>query len=203
MSGYIAWVTHDPLLSAVVQFAVLGTLGETISASLRARRLALPCRGLELVGKVAAWGILGVVIKFGFTGMRGFARELLAHGFLPRFLAAGVGWGFAVSVLTNVFFGPQMMFFHRLEDHLIARKWNMAGLTTAWWTLVWFWIPAHTVTFSLPVNYQIGLAAVWSLVLGIILGAAKGKAVKQAATGAAATRADLPGAKTHRTPAKN
>ena len=79
-------------------------------------------------------------------------------------------WALAVSVLTNLFFGPQMMFFHRLEDNLILWKWDMASLTTAWWTLLWFWIPAHTVTFSLPVEYQIGLAALWSVVLGLILG---------------------------------
>ena len=102
--------------------------------------------------------------------MKGFTRTLLDHRLLPAFVDSGLGWAFAVSVMTNLFFGPQMMFFHRLEDNLIDRKWNMAGLTTAWWTLLWFWIPAHTVTFSLQTEYQIGLAAVWSLVLGLIMG---------------------------------
>ena len=41
---------------------------------------------------------------------------------------------------------------------------------TAWRTLIWFWIPAHTLTFSLAVDYQVGLAALWSLALGLILG---------------------------------
>ncbi|MDO9695544.1 MAG: hypothetical protein Q7W56_12510, partial [Candidatus Latescibacteria bacterium] len=71
------------------------------------------------------------------------------------------------------FFGPQMMAFHRWEDNLILRRHGYAGITTAWWTLVWFWIPAHTVTFSLPADYQIGLAALWGLVLGVILGLSK------------------------------
>jgi hypothetical protein len=62
---------------------------------------------------------------------------------------------------------------HCPEDNLIDRRWNMAGLTTAWWTLLWFWIPAHTVTFSLQTEYQIGLAAIWSLVLGPIMGYTK------------------------------
>jgi hypothetical protein len=173
MQGYVSWVTAHPLFSAFVQFALLGTLGEIVSASLRKKKAALPCGPLPLAGKVAAWGILGIVIKLGFTGMRGFATSLLEHGYLPRFAAAGVGWAFALSALTNIFFGPQMMFFHRLEDNLILWRWNMAGLTKAWATLIWFWIPAHTVTFSLPQEYQIGLAAVWSLALGIILGLAK------------------------------
>lgn len=170
MSGYVSWVTAHPLTSAAVQFAVLGTLGEIMSSSLRMKAPALPCRWPQLAGKILAWALLGVIIKYGFTGMRGFTRALLEHGFLPGFMEAGLGWALAVSVLTNLFFGPQMMFFHRLEDNLILWKWDMTGLTTAWWTLLWFWIPAHTVTFSLPVEYQIGLAALWSVVLGLILG---------------------------------
>jgi hypothetical protein len=105
--------------------------------------------------------------------MKGFTKALLEHNLLPQFMADGIGWAFAVSLLTNVFFGPQMMFFHRLEDNLILWEWNTKGMTRAWWTLIWFWIPAHTVTFSLPPDYQIGLAAVWSLVLGLILGLSK------------------------------
>ncbi len=170
MSGYISWVAAHPLTSAAVQFAVLGTLGEIISSSLRMKSPALPCRWPQLAGKIIAWAVLGIIIKYGFTGMKGFTRALLDHGLLPGFMDAGLGGAFAVSVLTNLFFGPQMMFFHRLEDNLILWKWDMAGLTTAWWTLLWFWIPAHTVTFSLPVDYQIGLAALWSVVLGLILG---------------------------------
>ncbi len=173
MSVYINWVINNPLLSAAVQFAILGTFGEIISFSLRRKRPAMPCSFPQLVGKIAAWAVLGIIIKYGFTGMTGFTRALLEHNFLPAFMATGVGFGFAVSVLTNIFFGPQMMFFHRLEDNLILWKWNMGGLTTAWWTLIWFWIPAHTITFSLPKEFQIGLAAVWSLALGIILGLAK------------------------------
>ena len=111
--------------------------------------------------------------------MKGFTRALLEHGFLPSVFGSGIGWAFAVSVLTNIFFGPQMMFFHRLEDNLILWKWNLKGMTTAWWTLLWFWIPAHTLTFALPPAFQIGLAALWGVVLGFILGFAKNKAAAQ------------------------
>lgn len=172
MNGYVIWVTENPLLSAAIQFALLGTIGEIISVSLRKKSFALPGNGLQVLGKVAAWALLGIVIKYGFAGMKGFVAALLEHHLLPEFMAAGVGFAFAVSLFTNLLFGPQMMFFHRLEDNLIMWEWNMKGLTVAWWTLVWFWIPAHTVTFSLPTAYQIGLAAIWSVVLGLILGLA-------------------------------
>jgi len=175
MDSYVAWVTARPLLSAALQFALLGTLGEIVSVSIRRGRPALPGTWWETLAKVPAWAVLGIVIKYGFTGMMGFTAALLDHHFLPAACGAGLGWAFAVSVLTNLLFGPQMMFFHRLEDNLILRRWDMTGLTTAWWTLLWFWIPAHTLTFSLPTEYQIGLAALWSFVLGIILSFAKGR----------------------------
>lgn len=170
MESYIAWVTQNPLLSAAVQFGLLGTLGEIVAFTLRSKRPALPGSWWQIIAKVAAWGLLGIVIKYGFTGMKGFTHALLDHQLLPVWCESGFGWAISVSVLTNLLFGPQMMFFHRLEDNLIAWKWNTAGLTTAWKTLLWFWIPAHTVTFMLPSEYQIGLAAIWSLVLGLILG---------------------------------
>jgi hypothetical protein len=175
MEAYIAWVKENPLWSAALQFGLLGTLGETIALSIRFRRLALPGNWWQTIAKIVAWGILGIVIKYGFAGMRGFLTALIDHALLPSALATGFGWAFTLSTLTNIFFGPQMMLFHRLEDNLIAWKLDMTGLATAWWTLLWFWIPAHTLTFLLPVELQIGLAAVWSVVLGVILGAAKRK----------------------------
>ncbi len=176
MEGYVQWVTANPLLSAAIQFAILGTLDEVISASIQSRRFALPCAWWQLLAKMIAWAVLGVVIKYGFTGMKGFTRALLDHQLLPAFCNDGFGWALAVSVFTNTFFGPQMMAFHRIEDNLILGQKGFAGITRAWWTLVWFWIPAHTVTFMLPTDYQIGLAALWSLALGIIMGFSKAKA---------------------------
>jgi hypothetical protein len=173
MEFYLNWVTSYPLLSAAIQFAFLGTLGEIISFSIQKKKLLIPCSWLQLLAKVFAWAILGIVIKYGFAGMKGFTQSLLDHELLPAFLGTGLGWAFAVSVFTNVFFGPQMMVFHRLEDNLILGQKGFQGITNAWKTLIWFWIPAHTITFLLPPDLQISLAALWSLVLGIIMGATK------------------------------
>jgi len=175
MNTYRIWVQAHPLLSAAVQFGLLGTLGEVVAVSVRSRRPSLPCTILQLLAKVLAWALLGLVIKAGFVGMKGFTRALLEHHFLPGFLGSGLGWAFALSTLTNVFFGPQMMLFHRLEDNFILARRGFEGMAPALWTLLWFWIPAHTLTFSLPVEFQIGLAAAWSLALGLILGLASGR----------------------------
>ena len=172
MHSYRIWVQAHPLLSAALQFGILGTLGEMVAASLKARRPALPCTFPQLLAKVLAWALLGLVIKAGFVGMKGFTRALIEHEFLPGYLASGLGWAFILSLLTNVFFGPQMMLFHRLEDNLILGRRGFDGMAPALRTLLWFWVPAHTLTFSLPPEFQIGLAALWSLALGLILGLA-------------------------------
>ena len=171
MHAYTIWVTANPLLSAAVQFAVLGTFGEVLAYWVRRRRLAgLPCTTVQLPLKMVAWALLGVVIKYGFALMKGGAHTLVDHDMAPAFLGSGVGFALLASTLTNLLFGPQMIAFHRWEDNLILGRKGFAGIQRAWWTLLWFWIPAHTITFSLPREYQIGLAAIWSVALGVILG---------------------------------
>ena len=175
MDAYITWVKANPLLSAAIHFGLLGTLGELISHVMRKKTITGFGSPLIVLAKVLAWALLGVVIKYGFVGMRGFVESLVAHGMLPAWCADGVPRAFAVSVFTNVLFGPQMMLFHRFEDNLVLRRTGFAGMKTPLLTLLWFWIPAHTITFSLPVELQIGLASVWSVALGIILGMASSK----------------------------
>jgi hypothetical protein len=173
VQSYISWVTTYPLFSAAIQFAILGTFGEILAFSLQNKQIKIPCTWKQLILKVFAWALLGLIIKYGFAGMKGFTRALLDHKLIPAFLESGIGWAFATSLFTNIFFGPQMMAFHRIEDNIILGNTGFNGIKRAWWTLIWFWIPAHTITFMLPANYQIGLAALWSLVLGIILAATK------------------------------
>lgn len=175
---YVAWVRSNPLVSAAIHFAILGTLGEHIPLFIKKRRFTSRYNPIQLVLTILGWALLGVVIKYGFAGMRGFVQALVDHGMLPALCGDGVARGVAVSVATNLFFGPQMMFFHRIEENLILRHWNTEGLTRAWWTLIWFWIPAHSITFSLPPDFQIGLAACWSVVLGFIMGSSYGGAVR-------------------------
>lgn len=179
MQLYLEWVTSQPLLSAALQFALLGTLGEWLSFVVSQRRMALPVKAWQMLAKAAAWALLGVVIKYGFAGCKGAVLALIAHGMLPEILSSGLLWALTVSVVTNVFFGPQMMLFHRLEDNLILRQWSFVGLQRAWATLLWFWIPAHTLTFMLPRDFQIGLAALWSVALGVILGMHRGRPAEE------------------------
>jgi hypothetical protein len=92
----------------------------------------------------------------------------MQHGLLPE--VCYIGKAFAISATINLQFGPFLVIMHRLLDNAIAREKNWNNIGKGMLSLIWFWIPAHTITFILPRPYQIGLAAIWSVVLGIILG---------------------------------
>ena len=72
MNAYAHWVHQWPLLSAALQFALLGTLGEVLAGWLATRRLPFPLAWLP--AKMLAWAVLGVVIKLGFVMMKGAKR---------------------------------------------------------------------------------------------------------------------------------
>lgn len=170
MDQYIKFVSEYPITSAAIQFGILGTFGEFISHKIKTSSFKGFGNLIQVVLKILAWALLGIIIKYGFTGMKSFTTGLVEQNLLPEIFKEGFLYAFGVSVFTNVLFGPQMMAFHRFTDNLILKRKGFDGILKAWFTLIWFWIPAHTITFSLPKDFQIGLAALLSVVLGIILG---------------------------------
>ncbi len=165
---YIKTVTAHPILMAMLQFALLGTLGDVIAKWIVAKKISKPFGALTLVLKMLEWALLAVCIKYAFVGFNGFVNELIKHEYLP--VLGKFSNAFAISTSMNLQFGPFLVIMHRLLDNLIARHSNWQNLDKGFKSLLWFWIPAHTVTFMLDKPFQIGLAALWSVVLGIILG---------------------------------
>lgn len=156
---------ENPFVLAALKFAILGAAGEFIAKLIAKKKII----ALQSLHSALVWAALGVLIKFMFTGFHGFVEGLEAHGYLP----GGLLWtAFFTSLFTNAMFGPWVIILHRLFDSTFYGKFEVSqnGLKGALLTLVWFWIPAHTVTFALPKDYQITLAAVWSFVLALILG---------------------------------
>jgi len=170
MNWYINIVTTHPILTAIVQFAILGTIGEIISRIIVQKSFKYPFTLALTLWKMVVWSALAVCIKYAFVGIDGFVKALLEHHYLPQALSSGVGFAFAKSALINIQFGLFLVIFHRVLDNLAVKVKNWKNLDKGMLSLLWFWIPAHTVTFSLPRVYQIGLAALWSVVLGFILG---------------------------------
>ena len=105
---------------------------------------------------------------------------------------------FCISAAMNIIYAPIMMTFHKITDtHIVDNGGTLKGffkcinmgdiLSRINWNVQWnfvfkktipfFWIPAHTITFLLPVEYRVAFAAVLGIALGIILAIAsiKGK----------------------------
>jgi hypothetical protein len=167
MDFYIDFVTTYPFTSAITQFAVLGTLGEILATKLAGKKGFLTL--YFVLSKALVWGILAVPIKIAFIGFEGFVAALVLNGLLPESVMEGFAFALTRSISMNLQFGPFLVLIHRALDNLVTRENNWKNIDKAFYSLLWFWIPAHTLTFSLPVEFQIGMAALWSFMLGLIL----------------------------------
>ncbi len=192
LDGFIRLTATYPYAMSFIKFAVLATLGECIALRITTGVYNRP--GFGIVPKAVVWGFLGMLINVAFTVYGGGTPRLLtglglltpeATGFCPRLLTA-----FAISVLLNSLFAPVLMVVHKLTDLHIAsgggtlgglfRKPDVAALLrTVDWNVMWgfvlkktiplFWIPAHTITFMLPVHFRVLFAALLGVALGVIL----------------------------------
>lgn len=170
-----------PFLMGFVKFAFLATVGELIAVRLQKKQWLLPT---GVFAKFIVWGLFGVVIALMFKIFAGGVGFLLANGILPG--EGNALWAaFLTSLLMNSSFGIALMGSHRVTDTIIVLACekkkisvenivanidfkSLIGFTIAK-TIPLFWIPAHTIAFSLPGEYQIVVAAFLSIVLGIFL----------------------------------
>ncbi len=170
---YLSWVKAYPILSAIIQFAILGTLGEIISKWVIQKNFRYPFTLFQTIWKMLVWAVLGVAIKYAFKGFSGYVEYLQEHHMLPYFTK--FGQAAAISIAMNLQFGVFLVLIHRLLDNLGDGIVNWKGIDKSLMSLLWFWIPAHTITFMQADDLRIGLAALWSLMLGLILGLFKRK----------------------------
>lgn len=184
MSGF----TGHPYLMGFTKFVILGTMGELLGARIATGRWRL--RGIRLWQRALVWGVIGVMLALVIPLFSGGVEDLLEKGYLPgkgnELLEA-----FYKSTLMNLLFGFEMMVFHRMTDTLIGRGrlFSVWPVVETWaaidWknmfrvvggAVLWFWIPAHTVTFSLPPEYRVAAAALLGIALGLIMGFSSRKA---------------------------
>ncbi len=161
---WIEFVENYPILSAILQYSILGTIGEWFGTAVRKGRFVSYSPGI-IIQKITICSMLGVMLKYVFVGFGGFVDALVNEGMLTgRFRP------FFTSLFMNSLFGPIQILFHRFMDNVFKKEKNWRGIKGALLTIIWFWIPAHTITFMLPAVWQITLAALWSAFLGIIMG---------------------------------
>ncbi len=188
------------MLMAFVKFALLASLGEVIG--LRIRKGVYYEKTFGLVSRMIVWGLLGLTIKIAFVIFAVGAPAFLAYmGFksAPQLMHADLSWAkvavaFSISLSMNLIYAPIMMTLHKITDKHIQRhqgslrgffqpiQFGLAFKEIDWdvmWNFVFkktiplFWIPAHTITFLLPPDFQVLFAAILGIALGTILAVAE------------------------------
>lgn len=197
------FTTEWAFTASFVKFALLATMGEMLGH--RIRTGSYTSTGFGLLPRALVWGFLGMTVKAAFlifgAGVPAVAGQLgmadTGAVMAGSITAAKVLLAFSISFFLNIFYAPVLMVTHRVTDlHIGATGGTLAGFFTAPdtagllrqidWKTMWgfvliktiplFWIPAQTVTFLLPAEFQILFAAILSIVLGVILAfAAAGK----------------------------
>lgn len=185
------------LLMSFLKFGILATVGESLG--LRIRKGVYNYNGFGLLPRAIVWGLLGIAIKMSFVIFQNGSVSFL--GYLGSTADASFGYNllkaFTASALMNLIFAPVMMLIHKISDtHIVDTGGTLRGFFTKIdvatilqktdWRVMWgfvfkktiplFWIPAHTITFLLPVAFQVLFAAVLGIVLGVILAFAANKA---------------------------
>ena len=182
-----------PYIMGFIKFALLATSGELIAIKMATGKFAKPA---YLIARIVIWGVIGVwityMMKIFFLG----SGAMMAAGLLPGGTLAADSFGykliraFATAATMNLTFGPTFMAVHKCSDSYLELRasgikspklaqvmgsvdWTKFVSFTLFKTVPLFWIPAHTVTFLLPQEYQVMMAASLSVALGIILNLGK------------------------------
>jgi len=188
---------QHPLVMSALKFMVLATMGELIG--LRIKTGAYFQHGFGVLPRAVVWAFIGITIKLAFVvfvvGVPFFLEKVLdIQGVIKSmslpFSSMKLFSAFAISVAINTLFAPVFMTFHKITDvHIVKNGGSLRGffrpipfeeiLTNLDWKTQWnfifkktipfFWIPAHTVTFLLPSDYQVLFAAFLGIILGILL----------------------------------
>lgn len=195
-TGYENLNASHGMWMSFVKFALLSTFGESLA--LRIKTGNYNRKGFGLIPRAIVWGFLGFTIKMAFVIFANGTPILLTYLGLENAqtaLASGFSWSaflvaFSISTAMNLTYAPVMMTTHKVTDtHISETGGSIGGLfspinvrkifseldwDTQWnfvfkKTIPFFWIPAHTITFLLPTDYQVLFAAALGVALGVIL----------------------------------
>lgn len=174
-----------PYAMGFAKIALLGTMGELLGGRIATGTWTI--FGIRLYQRVMVWGFLGWVFTVVFPLFSFGVDGLLDVHLIPG-AGSPIAAAFWKSVSMNLIFAFPMMVFHRITDTLIERgelfsRWPLVEVFTSidWRNMfhivgaacLWFWIPAHTVTFMLAPEFRVVCAALLAVALGAILGFAK------------------------------
>ena len=177
---------EHPYIMGFIKFALLATIGEIFALRIKKKEWLLP---VLVVPRILIWGVIGVAITFMMKFFSNGVSAMMEKGLLPN--PTEGFWrdllrAFFTAALMNLCFGPVFMAVHKCTDKYLELRasgvqkpglkgviegidWHGFASFTIFKTIPLFWIPAHTLTFMLPAEYQVIVAAALSIALGIIL----------------------------------
>lgn len=187
-----------PYLMGFIKTAILASMGELLVNRIKSGSYFSE-KGIIL--KFIIWGLLGMIFVLIFKVFASGVVSAQQSGLLPIVNTSFVSsllTAFLISAIMNIFFAPTFMLLHRITDGYIKlsdgdiRKITHVKLDDVVHqidfktfigfvilkTIPLFWIPAHTITFMLPENYRVLMAAYLSIALGIILTVSKSIGLK-------------------------
>lgn len=194
---YISFNGSHPLVMAFLKFAILATFGESLGLRIKTGKFNTP--GFGLLPRAIVWGFLGIWIAVAMgvykMGVPSYLAKFETFQNIAVAMQGPLTWmkllgAFSISVMMNTTFAPVFMTLHKITDtHISNCNGKLSFLTTPLnfgeiishlnWKVQWgfvfkktipfFWIPAHTITFILPNEFQVLFAALLGIALGLIL----------------------------------
>lgn len=178
-----------PYLLGFLKTSILAFMGELLVSRIKYQRYFY---GTGHIMKWFVWGILGMIFVLVFKIYASGVSSAQTANLLPSLgtsVFAGLFTAFLISLIMNLSFAPTFMILHRITDGYINLSegkirqlrqvslksvingidWQFFFHTVVLKSIPFFWIPAHTITFLLPENYRVLMAAYLSIALGIIM----------------------------------
>lgn len=173
---FLGFASSYSIIAGFIKFFFLASMGDVIGSRLKNGYWKIPNK---LFFKAIIWGLIGAVIVMVFTIFNTGVSRLQENRILP-FKDEIIATSFFTSLFMNTIFAPTMMAFHRVTDQYLegSNSFEKAVKDVDWVqfykvvllkTIPFFWIPAHTITFMLPKEYQIIFAAALGIALGLLL----------------------------------
>ncbi|HBY64933.1 MAG TPA: hypothetical protein DEG42_00810 [Acholeplasmataceae bacterium] len=193
-------LTSDyPYLMGFIKTAILASMGELLVNRIK-NGSYFSEKGIVL--KFFVWGFLGMIFVLIYKVFASGVVSAQQSGLLPLMEASFVSsllTALLISTIMNIFFAPTFMLLHRVTDgYIFLSEGNLIKMRhvklndvierinfktfisfVVLKTIPLFWIPAHTITFMLPENYRVLMAAYLSIALGIILTVSKSIGMKK------------------------
>ena len=194
--AFMSATKAHPYLMGFVKVSILASMGELLAIMIGSGEFKVP-KGMPY--KTLIWGFIGMTFVIVFDIFGSGVLGAMSKGLLPSLNTETFGGkllgAFLTSAFMNLCFAPTFMAFHRVTDTFIdlgngqLSKIMKIKLSDVVKTIDWngfigfvivktlpiFWIPAHTITFMLPPEYRVLMAAFLSIALGAILATAKRK----------------------------